>query len=78
MPKPIKIDFMSDISCPWCVIGLRGLEMALERTRDLVSADIHFRPFELNPTMAKDGENVGEHGQVRNGARCSRRARRRS
>lgn len=61
MPKPIKIDFMSDISCPWCVIGLRGLELALERTRDLVSADIRFRPFELNPTMAKEGENVSEH-----------------
>lgn len=61
MPKTIKIDFVSDVSCPWCVIGLRGLEMALERTRDLISADVRFHPFELNPMMAKEGENVGEH-----------------
>ena len=61
MPKPIKIDFVSDVSCPWCVIGLRGLEIALERTGDLVDADIRFHPFELNPMMAKGGENVAEH-----------------
>lgn len=61
MPKPIKIDFVSDVSCPWCAIGLRGLEIALERTGDLVSADFRFHPFELNPMMGKDGENVGEH-----------------
>ena len=61
MPKSIRIDFVSDISCPWCVIGLRGLEMALARTSDLVDADIRFHPFELNPMMAKGGENVGEH-----------------
>ncbi|KKC27344.1 DsbA family oxidoreductase [Sphingomonas sp. SRS2] len=61
MPKSIKIDFVSDVSCPWCVVGLRGLEIALERTSDIVRADIRFQPFELNPTMAKEGENVGEH-----------------
>ena len=61
MPKPMKIDFVSDVSCPWCIIGLRGLEEALARTGDLIDADITFQPFELNPQMGKDGQNIGEH-----------------
>ncbi len=61
MPRPMKIDFVSDVSCPWCVIGLKGLETALARTGDLIDADIHFQPFELNPAMEPEGENIGEH-----------------
>lgn len=61
MPKPMKIDFVSDVSCPWCIIGLRGLEEALARTADVVAADITFQPFELNPQMGKEGQNLGEH-----------------
>jgi predicted DsbA family dithiol-disulfide isomerase len=61
MATPIKIDFVSDISCPWCVIGLRGLEQALERTGGDIAAEIHFQPFELNPAIASEGENIGEH-----------------
>ena len=61
MPRPLRIDFVSDISCPWCIIGLRGLEIALERMGDAVEADIHFQPFELNPAMAPEGENIVEH-----------------
>lgn len=61
MAAPIKIDFVSDISCPWCVIGLRGLEIALARVGDAVTAEIAFHPFELNPMMAKEGEAIGEH-----------------
>ncbi|WP_242138024.1 DsbA family oxidoreductase [Sphingomonas sp. TREG-RG-20F-R18-01] len=68
MPKPMKIDFVSDVSCPWCIIGLRGLEQALERTRDLVDADITFQPFELNPQMGKAGQNIGEHIAEKYGA----------
>jgi predicted DsbA family dithiol-disulfide isomerase len=59
--KPMKIDFVSDVSCPWCVIGLKGLETALERVGDLVSAEIHFQPFELNPNMPAEGQNLTEH-----------------
>jgi predicted DsbA family dithiol-disulfide isomerase len=59
--KPMKIDFVSDVSCPWCVIGLKGLETALERVGDLVSAEIHFQPFELNPNMPSEGQNLTEH-----------------
>ncbi|QUT06137.1 DsbA family oxidoreductase [Sphingobium phenoxybenzoativorans] len=61
MTTPVKIDFVSDISCPWCIIGLRGLEEALARVGGEVEADIRFRPFELNPDMAQGGENLGEH-----------------
>lgn len=61
MTKRMKIDFVSDISCPWCIIGLRGLEEALERTAGLVDAELRFHPYELNPMMAKEGESVAEH-----------------
>lgn len=61
MPRPLRIDFVSDISCPWCIIGLRGLEIALERMGDAVQAEIHFQPFELNPAMVPEGENIVEH-----------------
>lgn len=61
MTTPLKIDFVSDVSCPWCVIGLKGLEQALARLGDAVSADIHFQPFELNPQMPPEGEDIAEH-----------------
>lgn len=61
MTQHLKIDFVSDIACPWCVIGLRGLQVALERASDQVQADIVFQPFELNPQMPTEGQNVVEH-----------------
>jgi predicted DsbA family dithiol-disulfide isomerase len=61
MTKPMTIDFVSDVVCPWCIIGLNGLEQALERVGDLVRADIHFQPFELNPDMPPEGQNIREH-----------------
>ena len=61
MTKPLKIDFVSDVVCPWCIIGLGGLETALTRLADEVAADIHFQPFELNPDMPPEGEDLGEH-----------------
>ena len=64
----MKIDFVSDVSCPWCIIGLRGLEEALARTGDLIAAEITFQPFELNPQMGKNGQNIGEHVAEKYGA----------
>ena len=61
MTSRLKIDFVSDVSCPWCVIGLRSLERALERIGDVASADIHFQPFELNPQMPPEGQDIAEH-----------------
>lgn len=61
MSVPMKIDFVSDVSCPWCVIGLRSLEQALERVGDVVAAQIHVQPFELNPQMPAEGQDIAEH-----------------
>jgi predicted DsbA family dithiol-disulfide isomerase len=60
-PVTLKIDFVSDVVCPWCVIGLRSLETALSRLAGRVQADIHVQPFELNPGMAPEGEDIVEH-----------------
>jgi predicted DsbA family dithiol-disulfide isomerase len=57
----MKIDFVSDVSCPWCIIGLKGLEAALARVGDLVDADMEFQPFELNPHMPVEGQDLVEH-----------------
>ena len=61
MISRLKIDFVSDISCPWCVIGLRSLEQALERVSDETTADIRFQPFELNPQIPSEGQDIAEH-----------------
>jgi len=58
---PIKIDFVSDVSCPWCVIGLKSLQDAIRRLGDTAATDIHFQPFELNPDMVAEGEDTTEH-----------------
>ena len=61
MTTSLKIDFVSDISCPWCAIGLAALEQALAQTQGEVSAELHFQPFELNPQMPSGGQDIGEH-----------------
>ena len=61
MTTHLKIDFVSDVSCPWCVIGLRALDQALERVKDEVQAELHFQPFELNPNMPAEGQEITEH-----------------
>ena len=61
MSTPLKIDFVSDVSCPWCVIGLRALTQALDGLGDEVKAEIHFQPFELNPNMPAEGQDINEH-----------------
>lgn len=57
----MKIDFVSDVSCPWCAIGLNALEQALARVAPEIQATLHFQPFELNPQMAAEGEDIVEH-----------------
>ena len=61
MATPLRIDVVSDVSCPWCAVGLASLQQALASLGDEVQAQIHFQPFELNPQMAPEGEDVGEH-----------------
>lgn len=69
MPLPtLKIDFVSDVSCPWCVIGLKALEQAADRLKDQVVLDLHFQPFELNPQMGPEGQDIAEHLHEKYGA----------
>ena len=64
----IRIDFVSDVACPWCVIGLKSLEQALAKLGDEVEAEIHFQPFELNPDMPAEGQDITEHLAKKYGA----------
>jgi predicted DsbA family dithiol-disulfide isomerase len=59
MSNPLRIDIVSDVMCPWCIIGYRQLAQAL----DAVGTDheIHWHPFELNPEMPPEGQNTREH-----------------
>lgn len=61
MNTKLKIDFVSDIACPWCAVGLGALEQALGELQGEVAADIHFQPFELNPQMPPGGQDLFEH-----------------
>jgi predicted DsbA family dithiol-disulfide isomerase len=61
MTRTLKIDFVSDIACPWCAVGLGALEQALGQLKDELAADLHFQPFELNPNMGPGGQDLGEH-----------------
>src|SRR3546814_20809617 len=58
---PLRIDFVSDVSCPWCAIGLQALEQAIARVGEDASVELHFQPFELNPARAAEGEDATEH-----------------
>jgi predicted DsbA family dithiol-disulfide isomerase len=68
MSKQLRIDFVSDVSCPWCAIGLKSLETALDRASDAISADLHFQPFELNPNLGPEGQDIFEHIAEKYGA----------
>jgi predicted DsbA family dithiol-disulfide isomerase len=61
MTTSIRIDFVSDVSCPWCAIGLLALEQAIQRVGDAAAVDLHFRAFELNPAMPAEGQDAVEH-----------------
>jgi len=65
--KTLQIDFVSDVVCPWCAVGLASLERAAERLQGEVALELRFRPFELNPQMAPEGEDVDEHLQRKYG-----------
>ncbi|MCF7222268.1 DsbA family oxidoreductase [Marilutibacter chinensis] len=60
-PASVRIDFVSDVTCPWCAIGLNALERAIERVGDEVAVELRFQPFELNPQMPPEGEDADEH-----------------
>lgn len=57
----MKIDFVSDIACPWCAVGLNALETALKNIGDDIPVTIYMQPFELNPDMGTEGVDAGEY-----------------
>ncbi|MEM5430776.1 DsbA family oxidoreductase [Cupriavidus oxalaticus] len=61
MTQPLRIDFVSDIACPWCAIGLSSLQLALQRLGDDVDAEIVLHPFELNPDMGPEGQAIVDY-----------------
>lgn len=60
-PARLRIDFVSDVACPWCAIDLASLRVALGRLEGTVQAEIHLQPFELNPGLPPEGEDANEH-----------------
>jgi predicted DsbA family dithiol-disulfide isomerase len=60
-PAPLRIDFVSDVACPWCAVGLAGLQQALAKLDGSVEAEIHLQPFELSPDMPFEGEDAVDH-----------------
>ncbi|MCU0813922.1 MAG: DsbA family oxidoreductase [Burkholderiaceae bacterium] len=66
----MRIDFISDVACPWCAVGLNALELALEelqRERPGLDITLHVQPFELNPTLGPDGEDAAAHLKAKYG-----------
>lgn len=61
MKPTIKIDYVSDVACPWCAVGLGNLNKAISELSDKALFEVHFRPFELNPNMPKGGQDAIEH-----------------
>jgi len=59
--KRLKVDFVSDVACPWCAIGLASFVEAVGRLQDQLEVELHFQPFELNRNMPPEGENLNEH-----------------
>ena len=58
--SPLQIDFVSDVACPWCAVGLNALELALQKLGDSVAVSLQFQPFELHPTMGPEGKDAAE------------------
>lgn len=61
MSAPVTIDFISDVVCPWCALGVTALEQAIDNLAGEVSVQLTFKPFELNPDMPAAGENAVAH-----------------
>jgi predicted DsbA family dithiol-disulfide isomerase len=58
---PLKIDFVSDVACPWCAVGLASFEQAVKGLGEDIAVELHFQPFELNPTMPAEGVDAAEY-----------------
>ena len=61
MVAPLRIDFVSDVTCPWCAIGLQALGQAIARLGDDRKVELHLQPFELNPGIPTAGEPIADY-----------------
>ena len=68
MERRLKIDFVSDVTCPWCAIGLANLERAIDRLQGQVEVELRFQPFELNPDIPPEGEALADYAARKYGA----------
>jgi predicted DsbA family dithiol-disulfide isomerase len=71
----MKIDFVSDVACPWCAVGLNALELALERVGPELQVQLHFQPFELNPAMPAEGADTVQYLSAKYGIDAAQIAR---
>ena len=67
-PLPLQVDIVSDVVCPWCIIGYKQLMVALESLQGEFEPVIRWHPFELNPGMPDEGQDLGEHLAQKYGA----------
>jgi predicted DsbA family dithiol-disulfide isomerase len=67
MTTPLRIDFISDVACPWCAVGLAALDKALARLAPDIRAEVHCQPFELNPTMDAAGADAAAYLKAKYG-----------
>lgn len=59
--KTLQIDIVSDVVCPWCAIGYGNLQQALSKLSESIDTKIEWHPFQLNPYMGKEGQDINEH-----------------
>ncbi|MEO1734422.1 MAG: DsbA family oxidoreductase [Pseudomonadota bacterium] len=76
MQTPLRIDIVSDVMCPWCIIGYKQLEGAM--AEEGLAASVHWHPFELNSQMGPDGQNLAEHVAEKYGSTADQSARTRN
>jgi len=63
----MRIDFVADVACPWCAIGLAALDKAIERVGPSLEVELHMQPFELNPGMPPEGDEVANYLKTKYG-----------
>ena len=73
----MKIEFVSDVACPWCAVGLASLERALDRIGSEIPVELRFEPFELNPTLGAEGSDAAEYLRAKYGLSAEQLARNR-
>jgi predicted DsbA family dithiol-disulfide isomerase len=73
----MKIEFVSDVACPWCAVGLASLERALERIGSDIPVELRFEPFELNPTLGPEGSDAAAYLRAKYGLSAEQLARNR-